>query len=119
MNEELNLDKKKYYKYMFLSAAMWNLVVGAILLVLSILMLSNVAAMLELEIPPNLYFIHGFVLFVIIIGIGLLIISLDISKNHGIAQMCIFEKFIMFFLALVYFIMGTFNFLILLIAILL
>ena len=102
---------------MFLSAAFWNFIVGTINFLLTILMLSTAANLLGLEIPPNLFFIHGFILFIIIIGIGLLIVSFDITKNHGIAQMCVIEKFIMFFLALVYFIIGTFNFILLLIAI--
>ncbi len=112
-----NLDKKKYYKYMFLSAALWNFIVGGINLLLTIFMLPATAALLELEIPPTLFFIQGVLLFVIIIGIGLFIVSLDISKNHGIAQMIIFEKFLMFILGLVYFLIGEINYVLLLIVI--
>ena len=90
------MDKKQYYKYMFLCAGLWNSVVGLIFLLVSIIMLPTLAASYDMEIPPSSFFIHGFLVLVIIIGIGFFIVSRDISKNHGIAQMSVIEKFLIF-----------------------
>ena len=106
-----NLDKKKYYKNMFLCAGLWNFVVGLIFLLASIIMLPTLVASYDLEVPPSSFFIHGFLVLVIVLGIGFFIVSKDISKNHGIVQMSVVEKFLIFIVFLIYFLMGDFNFL--------
>lgn len=110
-NEENNLERKSYYKYLFLSGAIWNLAVGVIFFFGTIFMLSSIASAYNLEIPPSLVFVHGFLMFVFIIGIGLYIVSTDIIKYRNFAIMFIFEKFLVFIIFLAYFIKGDFNFL--------
>ena len=105
------MEKNKYYKNMFLIAALWNWMIGIIFFLLTIFMLPTLAAQYDLEIPPSLIFIHGFLGVVFVIGIGFFLVSRDITKNHGIVQMCVVEKFLVFILFLAYFFIGAYNFL--------
>ncbi|MFW9771299.1 MAG: hypothetical protein ACFFBY_09060 [Promethearchaeota archaeon] len=103
------MDREKYYRYMFLSGALWNWVIGILFVLLTLFFLPLAAHFLGISIPPSLLFMHGFLVFVVLIGIVLYIISKDITKNRGIVQICVIEKFSLFILFLIYFIMGDFN----------
>ena len=103
------MDRKKYYKYMFLSGAIWNWAIGILFTLLTFFFLPVAAPLLGISIPPSLLFMHGFLVFVFLIGIGLYIISRDINKNRGIVQICVIEKFSIFTVFLIYFILGDFN----------
>jgi len=94
---------------MFLSGAIWNWLIAIVFILLTLFLLPEAASLVGISMPPSLLFMHGFLVFAFIIGVGLFIISRDISKNHGIAQMCVFEKFSIFTLFLIYFIIGDFN----------
>jgi len=109
--EEINLERKSYYKYMFLSGAIWNLAVGIIFFLGTMFMLPLIASSYDLEIPPSMVFVHGFLMFVFVIGIGLYVVSTDVVKYRNFAIMFIFEKFLVFIIFLAYFIKGDFNFL--------
>ncbi|TFG06779.1 MAG: hypothetical protein EU539_06705 [Promethearchaeota archaeon] len=108
------MDKEQYYKYMFLSGAIWNFAIGIINYLGTAFMLSDVAALYDLSIPPSLIFIDAFIGMILIVGIGLLVVSRDLVKNHDIVVMFIVEKFLMFIIFLAYFLMGAFNFFLLL-----
>lgn len=103
------MDRNKYYKYMFLSGAIWNWAVGILFTLLSIFLLPTLASLFGLLVPPSLIFVHSFLALVFAVGVGLFIISRDITKNHGIAQMCVVEKFLIFIVILVYFFLGDCN----------
>ena len=91
------MDKRKYYKFVFLTGALWNIAIGVIFTLFALFALPLTAELFELEIPPSLAFIYGFLALVFAIGIGLYTVSVDISKNHGVAIMCAVEKYLVFF----------------------
>jgi len=95
---------------MFLSGAIWNFFIGIINFLGTVFMLSDVAASYDLLIPPSLVWIHAFIGMILIVGIGLLVVSRDLAKNHGIVIMFIVEKFLMFIIFVAYYFMGAFNF---------
>ncbi|MFX1257816.1 MAG: hypothetical protein ACFFAN_08155 [Promethearchaeota archaeon] len=103
------MERKDYYKYLFLIAAIINCGLGILFLVLTTLFPSDIAALYGVVLPPSLVWMHFFLVKAIVIGIGYYFLSVDITKNHGIAKMGLFEKFIFFIVSLVYFIGGAFN----------
>jgi hypothetical protein len=103
------MDKRKFYKYVFLTGALWNIAVGAIFTLLTLFALPLAAELFELEIPPSLVFIFGFLALVFAIGIGLYTVSIDINKNHGVVIMCAVEKYLVFIVFLIFFLKGDYN----------
>ncbi len=107
------MDKKKYYKKLFLSAAIWNWIVGLTLLMLSFIN-PNILPLFGVETPPSLVFMQMLFILVIVFGIGLFIVYQDLDKNKDIVIMSIIEKVSFFVVYLIYFIFGDVNFLVLL-----
>ena len=107
------MDKKKYYKKLFLSAAIWNWIVGLTLLMLSFIN-PKILPLFGVETPPSLVFMQMLFILVIVFGIGLFIVYQDLDKNKGIVIMSIIEKVSFFVVFLIYFILGDVNFLVLL-----
>jgi len=103
------LDKRKYYKIVFLSGSLWNITIAVIFTLLTLFALPLAATLFKLAIPPSLVFICGFLALVFAIGIGLYTVSVDIDKNHGVVQMCAVEKYLVFIVFLIFFIMGDYN----------
>ena len=110
------MERKNYYKYLFLIGAIWNLVVGLVFIVLSPLV-DSLIPMFGMEVPPSLIFYHSFFGSVIVYGIGYYLVARDINKNHGIVVLGIIAKSYVFILFLIYFILGYSNFLPMLFAI--
>ncbi|HMF30709.1 MAG TPA: hypothetical protein VKK79_04810 [Candidatus Lokiarchaeia archaeon] len=67
------MDKQKYYKWMFLIGGIWNILVAII------------GWSTGQQAAMDAWFVMAF-------GVGFLIVSKDISKNHGIAIVGIIEK---------------------------
>lgn len=107
------MDKKKYYKIMFFSAAIWNWLIGLTFLILS-LITPNILSLFGVEIPPSLVFMQMLFILVIIFGIGFFIVYLDFEQNQGIIKMSVFEKVSFFIVFFIYFILGDVNYLVLL-----
>lgn len=103
------LDKRKYYKIVFLSGSLWNIAIAVIFTLLTLFALPLAATLFELATPPSLVFIYAFLALVFAIGIGLYTVSVDIDKNHGVVQMCAVEKYLVFIVFLIFFIMGDYN----------
>lgn len=103
------MDKRKFYKIVFLSGALWNIAIGVIFTLLALFAFPTTAALFQLEIPPSFVFIYAFLALVFAIGIGLYTVSVDINKNHGVVQMCAVEKYLVFLVFLMFFIMGDYN----------
>ncbi|MFX0139772.1 MAG: hypothetical protein ACFFDN_39395 [Candidatus Hodarchaeota archaeon] len=104
------MERKKYYKYMFLIGAIWNLVIGLMFIALSPLV-DILVPMFGMEVPPSLIFYHSFFGIVTVFGIGYYLVARDITKNHGIVMLGTIMKFYAFVLYLIYFILGYSNFL--------
>ena len=107
------MNKKKYYKNLFLCAALWNWAVGISLLTLSFIA-PHLFPLFGVKIPPSLVFVQMLFILVTIFGIGFIIVHLDIEKNRGIVQMSVLEKFSFFIVFLIYFLLNHINFFVLL-----
>lgn len=116
VNKEKNMEKKRYYKYLFLLASVWNWAVSISLLILSLLA-PNIITDFGVEIPPSLVFLQMLFVLVGIFGIGFFLVYMDITSNHGIVQMSVLEKFSFFLVFLIYFVIGDVGILVLLLVI--
>jgi len=110
------MDKNKYYKYLFLLAAIWNWIVTISFLILSFVA-PDVLSLFGVEIPPSLAFLQMLFILIGIFGVGFFIIYLDIESNHGIVQMSVLEKLSFFVVFLIYFIIGDVGILVLMLII--
>ena len=110
------MEKKEYYKYLFLLASVWNWAVAISLLILS-LAAPNIITNFGVEIPPSLVFLQMLFILVGIFGIGFILVYRDINTNHGIIQMSVVEKVSFFVVFLIYFIIGDVGMLVLLLVI--
>ncbi|MFX1469846.1 MAG: hypothetical protein ACFFB8_14415 [Promethearchaeota archaeon] len=104
------MERKKYYKYVFLIGAIWNLLVGLIFILTSPLV-DSLVPMFGMEVPPSLIFYHSFFGIVTVFGIGFYLVARDITKNHGIVVLGAITKIYVFILYLIYFVLGYSNFL--------
>jgi len=109
MERERDMNKRKFYKLVFLSGALWNMAIGVIFTLLALFAFPTTATLFELDIPPSFVFIYGFLALVFAIGIGLYTVSVNIDKNHGVIQMCAVEKYMVFFVFLIFFLKGDYN----------
>ncbi len=105
------MDKRTYYKYLFLTAAIWNWLLGLGFILLTIFMPSVVVPMFGAGMPPSLIWVHSFFVLVFVIGFAFFILSLDIDKNHGIAQFGVIDKVAIQFPMFIYYFIGDINFL--------
>ena len=110
------MEKKEYYKYLFLLASVWNWAVSILLLGLSLLT-PDIITDFGVEIPPSLVFLQMLFVLVGIFGVGFFIIYMDIENNHGIVQMSVLEKVSFFVVFLIYFIIGDIGILVFLLVI--
>ena len=104
------MERKDYYKNLFLISAIWNLIVGLVFIVLSPLA-DSLTTMFGMEVLPSLVFYHSFFGIVAVFGIGYYLVARDITKNHGIVVLGTITKLYVFILYLIYFILGYSNFL--------
>ena len=104
------MEKKNYYKFLFLIGAIWNLILGLLFIALSPLA-DSIFPMFGMEVPPSLLFLQSFFGVVVVFGIGYYLVSRNINKNHGIVLLGILTKLYVFILFLAYFIIGDSNFL--------
>lgn len=103
------MDKKTYYKFMFLISGLWNIAGGALLFILSFTSPSVFELSATSE-PHTLLFYHSMVALIISFGVGYYIVSKDIKKNEGVVIIGTLVKFLFFLANLVYFLMGDVNF---------
>ncbi len=108
------LDKRKYYRYLFIIGAIWNWIVAISLFSVSIFMLDFVTTLFGMAVPPSLIWFHVIVALIFVFGIGYYIVGRDLSKNHGLVLIGALEKFLFFVILLIYFFLGDINILVLL-----
>jgi hypothetical protein len=110
------MEKKEYYKYLFLLAAIWNWIVTVSFLILSFVA-PDILSLFGVEIPPSLVFLQMLFVLIGIFGFGFFLVYLDSENNHGIVQMAILEKISFFVVFLIYFIFGDVGILVLMLVI--
>ncbi len=96
---------------MFLSGAVWNLVVGFIFLLITIVAYEFGLNLFEMAVPDSKVFIQGFLVLVFAIGIGLLAVSFNPKQYYWIIVMFAFEKYAINLVVIPHYFMEEFNFL--------
>ena len=99
------MDKKVYYRYLFIIGAIWNILASLSFILSSIFMLS-IFPTYGVAVPISMIWLQSFLFLVINLGIGYLIVSFDINKNHGIVVIGIIAKLGYFLISLIYFVIG-------------
>ena len=102
------MDKKDYYKYMFLTGAIWNIII-AISSIITPLLIEGSLSVYGIEEPPSLLFYYLFYGVVLVVGIGLYLVSTNLDQNHGIVLIVVIGKLWVFFTMGFYFLVGDVN----------
>jgi hypothetical protein len=87
----------KYYKTLFIIGGIWNLGAGVLCWLGSVFMPDLFFNMFGMPKPPSMFPFHAMFWFIIVFGIGYIIVSRDVTKNHGIVLIGTMAK-ILFFL---------------------
>lgn len=103
------MDKHKYYRLLFLISAIWNWFVGVSILFASLFMKEFVAELFGMVLPPSMVWFHVVTALIFVFGIGYYIVGRDLSKNHGVVLIGLLEKFLFFFILLIYVFVGDIN----------
>ncbi len=93
------MERTIYYKYMFIIGAIWNLAVAIPLLIMSYFINLGLSTL-------GLIYYQGFLISIILFGIGYYIVGKDINKNHAIVLLGIVGKILVFTFFLAYFLLG-------------
>ena len=102
------MEKKQYYKFLFIIGAIWNICAGGLFLILSLT--GNEGFVITgMEIPPSLFFFHVMIAWVLVLGVGYLMVGLNLDENHGIALLGAVAKIIFFLLTVIYMAIGHAN----------
>ena len=99
------MDRERYHRMMFLTAAIWNWVLGAAFFILPRIDMEYFT-LTGLVIPNSLLWFDSFVGLVFIFGIGYFLVSQNMMENHGIIKMALFEKNWVFIVGVVWFFLG-------------
>jgi len=90
---------------MFLTAAIWNMILGAAFFILPRIDVGYFATT-GLVIPNTFLWFDSFVGLVFIFGIGFYLVSQNMMENDGIIKMALFEKNWVFIVGVAWFILG-------------
>jgi len=90
------MKNANYYKLLFLIAGIWNLAAGIICWIGCVLMPDVFFRMFNMPLPSSLFPFHAMFWFIIAFGIGYIIVSRDINKNHGVILIGMLAKFLFF-----------------------
>lgn len=85
------MDSRGYYRIVFFVAGVENIVAALPLWFLG-LSGPEAFAMFGMTAPPSLFFFHATMWFIVVFGIGYLMVGRDIGKNHGIAVLGVLSK---------------------------
>jgi len=110
---EIKLDKRKYYKGVFIFAALYNIINAIIFIIISI-MATDMFSTFGVEIPPSMVWLQLSLILILIFGIGYIIVSRNLEENHGIVIIGAIAKTMFFLLSILYFVLGDINILIVL-----
>jgi len=99
------MDKEKYYKYLFLFSATYNILNGTIFIITSVA-ITSLFPTFGVAIPPSMIWLQLSLALIMIFGIGYIIVAMDISQNHGIVIIGGISKMLFFLMTLGYYIYG-------------
>jgi hypothetical protein len=109
----LKLDKKKYYKGVFIFAALYNILNSVIFLIISVAA-TDMFPTFGVTIPPSMIWLQLCLIFIMIYGIGYFIVFKNLDENHGIVIIGAIAKATFFLFSIIYLIQGDVNILIVL-----
>jgi len=104
------MEKNTYYKYLFLIAALWNIIIS-ILLVLILMISPNSAKLFGVAVPPSFIWAYSFFFFVFLFGLLFYLTSRNLEIYQKLANIYVVEKVGIFLIFLIYLILGDINFL--------
>ncbi|TFG19011.1 MAG: hypothetical protein EU533_07175 [Promethearchaeota archaeon] len=107
------MDKKKYYKYLFLIAALYNILNSVIFLGISIFGVA-LFPLFGVAVPSSMIWLQLSLFLILIFGIGYILVSRDMENNRGLVFTGALAKLTFFIIALTYYILGDVNLLIVL-----
>ncbi len=90
------MEKSMYYKKLFLIGGLWNLVLAFPAWLGGIILPAFTFGIFGMAPTEMLFPYHAMFWFIMILGIGYIIVSCDITKNHGIVVMGILSKTLFF-----------------------
>ena len=97
------MDKEKYYKYVFLVAACYNILNGLIFIIISLLKDAAIFTTFGVPMPNSMIWLQLSLLLILILGLGYVIVAMDISQNHGLVIIGGISKVVFFIITLIYF----------------
>ena len=107
------MNKEKYYKILFIVAALYNIINSVTFILISIAA-TDLFPIFGVEIPPSMVWLQLSLILIALLGVGYIMVSRDISKNHGLVLVGGLTKLSFFLMSLVYFFIGDLNVLIVL-----
>jgi hypothetical protein len=99
------MDKRDYYKYLFIIGALWNWVASFPFIVI-VLTNPNMLLAFGLAVPPSLIWSQLFLASVFLLGIGYFLVGKDIDSNHAVVLIGALDKILVFFVFVYYFTVG-------------
>ncbi len=99
MREE-NLDKKKYYMYILIIGAIWNIIISLLIF------LGSFFANPGLNELGFVYY-QMFSVVVLLFGVGYYLVGRDLENNHAIISLGVIGKILVFIFMLTYYILGV------------
>ncbi len=100
------MDKPNYYKKLFLIGGIYNIIIGVSLFAFAAADKWTASDLFGMGVPPTLLFVTAMMLFVACFGVGYVIVSRDITKNHGVILIGAMEKMIFFIDGVATFVVG-------------
>lgn len=94
------MDRKIYYKYLFIIGAIWNLAISILMFILSFFVNPGLN-------ESDLFIHRGFLNAVMLFGIGYYLVGRNLEKNHAMVSMGALGKILVFGYFLTYFIFGV------------
>ena len=99
MREE-NLDKKKYYMYMLIIGAIWNIIISLLIFLGSFFANPGLNEL-------GIVYYQMFSMVVLLFGIGYYLVGRDLDNNHAIISLGVIGKILVFVFMLIYYILGV------------
>ena len=100
------MDKEKYYKYMFLVSACYNILNSLIFIIISIGKDAAIFAAFGVLLPNSMVWLQLSLLLILILGLGYIIVAMDLSQNHGLVIIGGISKVVFCIITIIYLALG-------------
>jgi len=100
------MEKEKYYKYLFLLSACYNILNALIFIIISLLKDPAIFTMFGVLMPNSMVWLQLSLLLILILGLGYIIVAMDISQNHGLVIIGAISKVVFCIITIIYLALG-------------